>query len=89
MQLAKHAFKASKVIAIAGSDEKCEWLKKIGADIALYALHFLLSVLLIFFIAGIINPPLSLPPLSTQRSPPTLTVSLIMSAAPPSMRAFL
>ena len=36
MQLAKHVFKASKVIAIAGSDEKCQWLKKIGADHALY-----------------------------------------------------
>ncbi|KAJ3715055.1 NAD(P)-binding protein [Lentinula raphanica] len=35
VQLAKHVFKASKVIAIAGSDEKCEWLKKIGADHAL------------------------------------------------------
>ncbi|KAJ4490214.1 hypothetical protein J3R30DRAFT_47707 [Lentinula aciculospora] len=35
VQLAKHVFKANKVIAIAGSDEKCEWLKKIGADIAL------------------------------------------------------
>ncbi|KAJ3715054.1 hypothetical protein C8R42DRAFT_228117 [Lentinula raphanica] len=35
VQLAKHVFKASKVIAIAGSDEKCQWLKKIGADHAL------------------------------------------------------
>ncbi|KAF9078815.1 NAD(P)-binding protein [Rhodocollybia butyracea] len=35
VQLAKNVFKASKVIAIAGSDEKCEWLKKIGADVAL------------------------------------------------------
>jgi NADPH-dependent curcumin reductase CurA len=35
VQLAKHVFKASKVIAIAGSDEKCEWLKKIGADVVL------------------------------------------------------
>ncbi|KIK68550.1 hypothetical protein GYMLUDRAFT_237589 [Collybiopsis luxurians FD-317 M1] len=35
VQLAKHVFKASKVIAIAGSDEKCEWLKTIGADVAL------------------------------------------------------
>jgi len=35
VQLAKHVYKASKVIAIAGSDEKCEWLKKIGADVAL------------------------------------------------------
>ncbi|KAE9407995.1 NAD(P)-binding protein [Gymnopus androsaceus JB14] len=35
VQLAKHVFKASKVIAIAGSDDKCEWLKKIGADVAL------------------------------------------------------
>ncbi|KAF8830466.1 hypothetical protein HHX47_DHR2000933 [Lentinula edodes] len=35
VQLAKHIFGAGKVIAIAGSDEKCEWLKKIGADVAL------------------------------------------------------
>ncbi|KAJ4495790.1 hypothetical protein C8J55DRAFT_413460 [Lentinula edodes] len=35
VQLAKHVFGAGKVIAIAGSDEKCEWLKKIGADVAL------------------------------------------------------
>ncbi|KIK68570.1 hypothetical protein GYMLUDRAFT_36031 [Collybiopsis luxurians FD-317 M1] len=35
VQLAKHLFKASKVIAIAGSDKKCDWLKTIGADVAL------------------------------------------------------
>jgi hypothetical protein len=40
VQLAKNVFKASKVIAIAGSDEKCKWLKKIGADVALcVAIH--------------------------------------------------
>ena len=36
VQLAKYAFKAKKVIAIAGSAEKCEWLRTIGADVALY-----------------------------------------------------
>ncbi|KAJ3788509.1 hypothetical protein GGU10DRAFT_262774 [Lentinula aff. detonsa] len=35
VQLAKHILKASKVIAIAGSDEKCQWLREIGADVAL------------------------------------------------------
>ncbi|KIK68569.1 hypothetical protein GYMLUDRAFT_36029 [Collybiopsis luxurians FD-317 M1] len=35
VQLAKYIFKAGKIIAIAGSDEKCEWVKKIGADVAL------------------------------------------------------
>ncbi|KAF5353028.1 hypothetical protein D9757_011858 [Collybiopsis confluens] len=35
VQLAKHVFKASRVIGIAGSEEKCEWVKKIGADVAL------------------------------------------------------
>lgn len=32
VQLAKHVFKASKVIGIAGSDEKVEWVKSLGAD---------------------------------------------------------
>ncbi|SGZ56078.1 CIC11C00000003245 [Sungouiella intermedia] len=32
VQLAKHYFKASKVIGIAGSEEKCEWVKSLGAD---------------------------------------------------------
>ncbi|KAE9407985.1 NAD(P)-binding protein, partial [Gymnopus androsaceus JB14] len=35
VQLAKYAFKAKKVIAIAGSAKKCEWLRTIGADVAL------------------------------------------------------
>lgn len=34
VQLAKHVFKASKVVGIAGSAEKCAWLKEIGADAA-------------------------------------------------------
>jgi len=34
VQLAKHVIGASKVIAIAGSDEKCQWLREIGADVA-------------------------------------------------------
>lgn len=32
VQLAKHVFKAKKVVAIAGSKEKCDWLKTLGAD---------------------------------------------------------
>lgn len=32
VQIAKHLFKASKVIGIAGSEEKCEWVKSLGAD---------------------------------------------------------
>lgn len=32
VQLAKHVFKAAKVIGIAGSDEKVEWVKSLGAD---------------------------------------------------------
>lgn len=35
VQLAKHVFKASRVIAIAGTDEKCEWLRSLGADTAI------------------------------------------------------
>lgn len=32
VQLAKHVFKAAKVIGIAGSDEKCKWVESLGAD---------------------------------------------------------
>lgn len=32
VQIAKHIFKASKVIGIAGSDEKCKWVESLGAD---------------------------------------------------------
>lgn len=32
VQLAKHMFKAFRVIGIAGSDEKVEWVKSLGAD---------------------------------------------------------
>lgn len=35
VQYAKHVIGASRVIAIAGSDDKCQWLKEIGADVAL------------------------------------------------------
>ncbi|OBA20745.1 NAD(P)-binding protein [Metschnikowia bicuspidata var. bicuspidata NRRL YB-4993] len=31
--LAKHLFKASKVVGIAGSDEKCKWVESLGADV--------------------------------------------------------
>lgn len=34
VQLAKKVFKAKKVIAITGSDAKCEYVKSIGADVA-------------------------------------------------------
>lgn len=34
VQYAKNVISAGKVVAIAGSKEKCEWLKTIGADIA-------------------------------------------------------
>lgn len=33
VQLAKHVFKASKVIGIAGSKDKVEWVKSLGADV--------------------------------------------------------
>ncbi|OBA21152.1 NAD(P)-binding protein [Metschnikowia bicuspidata var. bicuspidata NRRL YB-4993] len=33
VQLAKHLFKASKVVGIAGSDEKCKWVESLGADL--------------------------------------------------------
>ncbi|OBA17969.1 NAD(P)-binding protein [Metschnikowia bicuspidata var. bicuspidata NRRL YB-4993] len=33
VQLAKHFFKASKVVGIAGSDEKCKWVESLGADL--------------------------------------------------------
>lgn len=32
VQIAKHLFKASKVIGIAGSDDKCKWVESLGAD---------------------------------------------------------
>lgn len=32
VQIAKHIFKAAKVIGIAGSDEKCRWVESLGAD---------------------------------------------------------
>lgn len=32
VQIAKHIFKAAKVIGIAGSDEKCKWVESLGAD---------------------------------------------------------
>lgn len=32
VQIAKHVLKASKVIGIAGSDEKCQWVESLGAD---------------------------------------------------------
>ncbi|KAI5951407.1 hypothetical protein KGF54_004481 [Candida jiufengensis] len=33
VQIAKHLLGASKVIGLAGSDEKCKWVEKIGADL--------------------------------------------------------
>ncbi|KAJ8143961.1 hypothetical protein OXX80_003968 [Metschnikowia pulcherrima] len=33
VQLAKHYFKASKVVGIAGSEEKCKWVESLGADL--------------------------------------------------------
>lgn len=33
VQLAKHLFKASKVVGIAGSEEKCKWVESLGADL--------------------------------------------------------
>ena len=35
VQLAKNVVGVHRVIAIAGSQAKCEWLKSIGADISL------------------------------------------------------
>lgn len=35
VQLAKNVLKAKKVIAICGSDDKCNWVKSLGADIGL------------------------------------------------------
>ena len=32
VQLAKNIFGVKRVVAIAGTDEKCRWLKSIGAD---------------------------------------------------------
>lgn len=34
VQLAKNVIGAGRVVAIAGSDEKCDYLKEIGADAA-------------------------------------------------------
>jgi NADPH-dependent curcumin reductase CurA len=34
VQLARNLYKASHVVGIAGTDDKCEWLKKIGAHSA-------------------------------------------------------
>lgn len=39
VQYAKHVIGASKVVAISGSDEKVEWVKKLGADISLNYKH--------------------------------------------------
>ncbi|GEQ69294.1 hypothetical protein JCM33374_g2965 [Metschnikowia sp. JCM 33374] len=33
VQLAKHLFKASKVVGVAGSEEKCRWVESLGADL--------------------------------------------------------
>ncbi|KAG2077123.1 NAD(P)-binding protein [Suillus decipiens] len=35
VQYAKNVIKAKKVIGITGSDEKCQWIKELGADVAL------------------------------------------------------
>lgn len=35
VQYAKKVMKAEKVIGIVGSDEKCQWIKELGADVAL------------------------------------------------------
>ncbi|KAG2127619.1 chaperonin 10-like protein [Suillus bovinus] len=35
VQYAKKVLKAKKVIAITGSDKKCQWIKELGADVAL------------------------------------------------------
>ncbi|KAG0695370.1 hypothetical protein DFH29DRAFT_1005522 [Suillus ampliporus] len=35
IQYAKKVMKAKNVIGIAGSDEKCQWIKELGADVAL------------------------------------------------------
>ena len=35
VQLAKNVVGVHRVIAIAGSQAKCEWLKSIGADVSL------------------------------------------------------
>lgn len=39
VQYAKHVIGAGKVVAISGSDDKVEWLKKLGADISLNYKH--------------------------------------------------
>lgn len=42
---------ASKVVAIAGSEEKCQWLREIGADFAvcvLQALEYVVDLAEIF-----------------------------------------
>jgi NADPH-dependent curcumin reductase CurA len=33
VRIARHLIKAGKVIGIAGSDEKCQWVEKLGADL--------------------------------------------------------
>lgn len=35
VQIAKHILGASKVIGLAGSDEKCRWVEKLGADVCI------------------------------------------------------
>jgi NADPH-dependent curcumin reductase CurA len=35
VQIAKHIVGAGKVIGIAGSDEKCQWVKNLGADVCI------------------------------------------------------
>ncbi|ODV78050.1 NAD(P)-binding protein [Suhomyces tanzawaensis NRRL Y-17324] len=35
VQLAKHVFKAGKVIGLAGSDEKSRWIESLGADVGI------------------------------------------------------
>jgi NADPH-dependent curcumin reductase CurA len=38
VQIAKHVLGASKVIGIAGSDQKCDFIKGLGADVAVLVL---------------------------------------------------
>ncbi|HEV7737989.1 MAG TPA: zinc-binding dehydrogenase [Chlamydiales bacterium] len=39
VQLAKNVMGAKKVVAIVGSDEKAEWIKGLGADVAVNYKH--------------------------------------------------